>query len=119
MKRLFHEFVGAKCVDGYTVDGSAAAAIGRIGGSSTSPAKRAASRANGAKGGRPATSVEDCFCAGRRDSGTARGYYADGRFRVSAREAARLCRVWGVAPANLSELYVYGDDGTRVPVWTR
>lgn len=33
----------------------AAAALGRRGGASTSPAKRAASRANGAKGGRPAT----------------------------------------------------------------
>lgn len=31
----------------------AAAALGRMGGASTSPAKRAASRANGAKGGRP------------------------------------------------------------------
>lgn len=55
MKRLFHEFVGVKCVDGYTVEGSAAAALGRMGGASTSPAKQAASRANGAKGGRPAT----------------------------------------------------------------
>ena len=53
VKRLFHEFVGAKCVDGYTVEGSAAAALGRMGGASTSPAKQAASRANGAKGGRP------------------------------------------------------------------
>ena len=32
---------------------NAAAALGRIGGASTSPAKQAASRANGAKGGRP------------------------------------------------------------------
>lgn len=34
---------------------NAAAALGRIGGSSTSPAKRAASRENGKKGGRPVT----------------------------------------------------------------
>ena len=33
----------------------AAAALGRMGGASTSPAKRIASRANGAKGGRPTT----------------------------------------------------------------
>lgn len=39
----------------YAVDEAkeAAAALGRMGGSSTSPAKRAASRTNGAKGGRP------------------------------------------------------------------
>ena len=57
MKRLFHEFVGAKCVDGYTVEGSAAAALGRRGGASTSPAKRTASRANGTRGGRPQTDL--------------------------------------------------------------
>lgn len=34
---------------------NAAAALGRMGGASTSPAKQAASRANGAKGGRPVT----------------------------------------------------------------
>lgn len=37
----------------------AAAALGRMGGASTSPAKRAASRANGAKGGRPVWRVVD------------------------------------------------------------
>jgi hypothetical protein len=36
---------------------NAAAALGRIGGASTSPAKRAASRSNGAKGGRPCTDL--------------------------------------------------------------
>lgn len=98
---------------------NAAAALGRMGGASTSPAKRAASRANGAKGGRPKTTEEDCFLAGHRDAGKARGYYADGRFRVSEREAARLCRSWGIVRDNISELYVYGEDGKRVPVWTR
>lgn len=45
----------------YAVDEAkeAAAALGRRGGSSTSPAKRAASRANGAKGGRPCTEFHE------------------------------------------------------------
>ena len=38
---------------------NAAAALGRMGGASTSPAKRAASRANGTKGGRPAWRIVD------------------------------------------------------------
>lgn len=37
----------------------AASALGRMGGSSTSPAKRAASRANGSRGGRPAWRIVD------------------------------------------------------------
>jgi len=97
----------------------AASEAARSLGSIRTPKKAASSRANGAKGGRPRTSVEECFCSGRRGAGEARGYYADGRFRVSAREADRLCRVWGIAPDNLSELYVYGEGGSRVPVWTR
>lgn len=36
---------------------AAAAALGRMGGASTSPAKQAASRVNGAKGGRPQTDL--------------------------------------------------------------
>ena len=52
---------GTRLADGAPVEptrspaSEAAAALGRMGGSSTSPAKRAASRANGAKGGRPTT----------------------------------------------------------------
>ena len=62
---------------------------------------------------------EDCFLSGRRGFGNARGYFEGGRFRVSEREAARLCRSWNITRDNLSELYVIGEMGEHVPVWTR
>lgn len=46
-------------LDALDAASEAASALGRLGGSSTSPAKRAAVRANGAKGGRPAWRVVD------------------------------------------------------------
>lgn len=45
---------------------NAAAALGRRGGASTSPAKRIASRANGAKGGRPRALAADLRAFERR-----------------------------------------------------
>lgn len=53
---------------------AAAAALGRMGGSSTSPAKQAASRANGARGGRPRKAAVEArldalWDAGRKGGG--------------------------------------------------
>jgi hypothetical protein len=62
---------------------------------------------------------EDCFLSGRSGFGKARGYFEGGRFLVSEREAARLCRSWNIARDYLSELYVIGEMGEHVPVWTR
>lgn len=55
----------------------AAAALGRMGGASTSPAKQAASRANGAKGGRPVWRVFDRW--GVDDDGAEDMVVTDGR----------------------------------------
>lgn len=91
----------------YAVDDAkeAAAALGRMGGSSTSPAKRAASRANGAQGGRPAWRILDRWDVDEdgaedmlvRDERTGRRVLLARRHNLGAADPATWCVAYDCA----------------------